>query len=152
MDVGFLIDVLTDKRKIIIAICLFIAGAIIIPNASSDKTSFKRAEIPTNLKGIKRAQLQYYSSFNTFVYCELYPGAPDRTTRMWEKEQSGGFEVLGWASDGDVRGSYMVDIIRGGEDFIVTGISDIDGDGVYATYVATKSTNPMSPITDLDIY
>ena len=38
-----------------------------------------------------------------------------------------------------------------GDDFVVIGVSDIDGDGVFATYTATKDTDPKAK-TDKGIY
>ena len=52
--------------------------------------------------------------------------------------------------NGDVRGSYMVSTTN--TNFTATGISDVDGDGVYATYQATKSENPNAPTTAPDVY
>jgi hypothetical protein len=51
-----------------------------------------------------------------------------------------------------VRGSYSVTVSPGGKDFLITGVSDVDSDGVYATYTATRSTNPDSPTTGQDVY
>ena len=68
---------------------------------------------------------------------------------MWNASESGGFQTLGWIPDGMVRGSYSVTTMA--DDFRAIGLSDIDGDGNYATYVATKSTSPMA-ITPPDVY
>ena len=35
--------------------------------------------------------------------------------------------------------------------FMITGVSDVDGDGNFATYVATKTMNPRL-ITPPDVY
>ena len=109
----------------------------------------KRAELTWNIRAIKTAQIAYDASFDTFVPADLYP-PKGPGLKDWEASKSGGFNVIGWQPDGQVRGSYKVDVA--GYDFTVTGIIDADGDGVYATYVATKSTNPMAPTTPLDVY
>ena len=127
-----------------------IVAAIAIPNFVSMQYKSKRAEIPMNLKSIKTAQIMYEQDFDTFVPAAMYPPYPTKTTNMWIKSASGGFEVIDFQPDGDVRGAYWVEVSA--NNFTATGISDVDGDGVYATYVATKSENPNSPITAPDIY
>ena len=125
-------------------------AAIAIPNFVSTQYKSKRAEIPMNLKAIKTAQIMYESNFDVLVDCDQYPYFPTKTTQQWRVSESGGFATIGWAPDGDVRGSYWVE--TNNYDFTAYGVSDVDGDGVYATYVATKSTNPNSPITGPDVY
>ena len=66
------------------------------------------------------------------------------------KASAGGFTTIGWAPDGEVRGSYAVTVTN--TDFNATGLSDVDGDSSVATYTCTKSTNPNSPTTNPDIY
>lgn len=127
-----------------------ILAAIAIPNFISMQYKSKRAEVPTTLKGIKSAQLAYDAEFDTFIDCDPYPYYPSKVFQDWTMSESGGFSVLGWMPDGGVRGSYWVEV--NGYDFTATGISDVDGDGIYATYVATKSMNPNSPITSPDVY
>lgn len=132
--------------------CLLTFAAISIPNFISMQYRAKRSEIPVNLKGIKTAQIQYEANFSEFVPCSRYPYSPSKASQEWDITSSGGFERIGWAPDQGVRGVYQVEVINGGRNFRATGISDIDGDGVYATYVATKSENPTSPITGPDVY
>lgn len=134
-----------------------IGAAIAIPNFVSMQYKSKRGEVPMNIKAIKTAQIQYESAYDVFVNCDEYPprswGAKE--ARPWITSQSGGFETLNWAPDGNVRGSYSV-TTTGGQgtprDFTIIGVIDADGDGVYATYTATKSTNPISPTTSADVY
>ena len=127
-----------------------IMAAIAIPNFVSMQYKSKRAEVPSNLKGIKTAQLAYEANFDTFVAASAYPGYPTKTTQRWVMSESGGFASMGWSPDGDVRGSYWVETTN--YNFRAFGISDVDGDGSYATYVATKSQNPNAPITGPDVY
>ena len=122
---------------------------------SPGQLKMKRGEVPSNMKAIKTSQLQYEANMNSFVKCAPYPfGTPGRDTKQWVKASSGGFETINWAPYGDVRGQYWVvtSESRNSNDFTIYGISDIDGDGVYATYTATKSTNPTAPITAPDVY
>ena len=70
-----------------------------------------------------------------------YFSLPSKERDAWDVPRSAGFKILGWTLDGDVRGFYSVTTTA--TDFRVMGTSDIDGDGVYATYIATKSTKPV---------
>lgn len=57
------------------------------------------------------------------------------TPRAW----AGGEEWsrLGWAPDGMVRGAYWVEVH--GDEVVVVGICDVDGDGEVAEYRAGTS-------------
>ena len=137
------------ELMIVVAI-IGILAAIAIPNFVTMQYKSKRSEVPTNLKGIKTAEIAYESNYDTFVTAAAYPGTPSKTTQTWTKTASGGFATMGWAPDGDVRGSYAVSTSN--TDFTATGLSDVDGDSTQATYLATKSTNANAPTTGADIY
>ena len=137
------------ELMIVVAI-IGILAAIAIPNFISMQYKAKRSEIPTNVKAIKAAQIQYESSNDVFVTCTAYPSSPTKTTQDWTKADAGGFTTIGWEPDGAVRGSYSV--TAGSTDFTAFGVSDVDGDGSNATYTATKSTNPTAPTTAADVY
>ena len=57
---------------------------------------------------------------------------------------------MGWAPDGEVRGSYKV-VSTSSTDFLVTCITDVDGDGKKATFTATKTNNVKMNTKD-DVY
>ena len=137
------------ELMIVVAI-IGILAAIAVPNFISMQYKTKRGEIPTNLKAIKTSEVAYESNFDVYVTCSAYPGSPTKTTQQWTKSSSGGFSTLGWTPDGDVRGSYQVATTT--TNFTATGLSDVDGDGTQATYVATKSENPNAPTTGPDVY
>jgi type IV pilus assembly protein PilA len=137
------------ELMIVVAI-IGILAAIAIPNFVSMQYKSKRGEIPLNLKGIKTAELAYESNFDVFVNATAYPGTPLKTTQAWVIASSGGFATLGWSPDGDVRGSYGVTSTS--QNFTATGLSDVDGDGSPASYIATKSQNPNAPTTLPDVY
>ena len=137
------------ELMIVVAI-IGILAAIAIPNFISMQYKAKRSEIPTNVKAIKAAQIQYESSNDQYVNCSAYPSTPTKTTQDWVKGDAGGFTTIGWEPDGAVRGSYGV--TAGSTDFTVSGVSDVDGDTDYATFTATKSTNPTAPTTAADVY
>ena len=137
------------ELMIVVAI-IGILAAIAIPNFVSMQYKSKRSEIPTNLKAIKTAEIAYESNFDVFVTASAYPATPTKTVQQWVGSASGGFQTLGWSPDGAVRGSYAV--VAATTDFAATGLSDVDGNSINATYTATKSNNPNAPTTAADIY
>jgi len=118
--------------------------AIAIPNYVAMQNRAKRAEVPSNIDGIKTAEMAYDAAFDQFIEIDRYhPDAwPGQALRPWRSGSP--YDTLGWAPDGEVRGSYKVSTAPfGASDFVVTGISDVDGDGVRASYTATKSINSV---------
>lgn len=102
----------------------------------------KRAEVPTNVDGIKVALLAYDAAFDSFVAAPAAPRALDQLTKEavpWVSNP--GFTQLGWAPDGDVRGVYWVEVNADGSDFVVYGAIDADGDGEPVIYRATRTEN-----------
>ena len=106
-------------------VVLGIVAAIAIPNFVSMQYKSKRAEIPTNLKSIKTAQIQYESNFDTYVPVARYPSSPTKTVQQWVVSESGGFEVLNFQPFSDVRGSYWVDVSPDGSNFTARTTSSI---------------------------
>ena len=133
----------------LLLVAMVMLAVVIVPNFINMGFKAKRAEVPLNLRTIKTAQMQYESQWKQFVPAKPYPPTPTKTTQRWEGGNSGGFKVLDWQPGGEVRGSYWVEVH--GEDFTAYGVSDLDGDGVYATYIATKSENPHL-ITTPNVY
>jgi len=130
-----------------------VVAAIAIPNFVMMQYRAKRAEVPANIDAIRTAELAYDASFDQFIEAPPAPVQPwevSKAARPWDWD-SPGFSTLGWAPDGMVRGSYWVEVVDGGRDFVVYGVSDIDGDGMAATYSATKSINPTL-LTSSDVY
>jgi type IV pilus assembly protein PilA len=122
---------------------LFLCGilaAIAIPNFVDMQYRAKRAEVPSNVDGIKTAQIAYDAAFDTYV--EIRSFKPSSSVGKEQQDWRGGtrFDTLGWGPDGKVRGAYKV-VSRGSMDFRVTGICDVDGDGSQAQFTATKSIN-----------
>ena len=138
------------ELMIVVAI-IGILAAIAVPNFVSMQYRSKRAEIPSNVDGIKTAQIAYDAAFDTYIdVATLYPDpTPDKSQRAWPSGSN--FDTLGWSPDGKVRGSYKV-LAATSTDFEVTGICDVDGDGTNATYTATKSLNSTYKHTNDNIY
>ena len=108
------------------------------------------AEVPRMLKAIKTAQIMYMQDYDVYVRCAAYPPKASTEPQHWDHQNSGGFKVIDFRPSSEVRGSYMVSTTS--YNFTAVGIIDVDGDGVYATYVATKTENPNNPITPSDVY
>jgi len=137
---------------IVLMCVLVVSGAtnFLIEQNNQMVISAKRTELKVNTNGIRLSQLAYYQQYGSYVECTPYPRHPGKATQQWETHQSGGFQVIDWAPYGDVRGSYSVSLSE--EGFTVMGISDVDGDGVYATYIATKEQEAEKPQTPRDVY
>jgi type IV pilus assembly protein PilA len=126
------------ELMIVVAI-IGILAAIAIPNFVDMQYRAKRAELPSNVDGIKTAELAYEASFDQFVrQSSFHPNAsPNKQQRAWTSGSN--FDTLGWAPDGNVRGSYVVNTNT--TDFNALGDCDVDGDGSTAAYSATKTLN-----------
>ena len=104
-------------------------------------------ELPVNLRAIRAAQSRYDSTFDVWKDADIYPPSSGEKPAEWDKDKAGGFTELGWEPEETaVFGSYWVTSTQ--TNYTVYGISDLDGDGEYATYTATKSVSPtkITPI------
>ena len=132
------------ELMIVVAI-IGILAAIAIPNFISMQAKSKRAEVPSNVDGIKTAELAYDASFDAYVDAptDSPTGAGNKAQIAWSAGHDAGFDTLGWSPDGDVRGLYRVDADNSSSPatFTVTGTSDVDGDGNSANYTASPSKN-----------
>ena len=126
------------ELMIVVAI-IGILAAIAIPNFVAMQLKSKRSELPGNTNGIKTSELAYDAAFDAYVACSESPSTTqDKTAHAWV--DAGGFTSIGWAPDGNVRGTYKV-VLSGTTDFVITSTGDVDGDNVDAIYTATTSTN-----------
>ena len=129
------------ELMIVVAI-IGILAAIAIPNFVAMQYRAKRSEVPSNVDGIKTAELAYDAAFDTFVQnAGFHPdSSPGKKQRDWNPGSA--FDTLGWGPDGQVRGSYKI-VSTSTTDFLVTGIADVDGDAVQSSFTATKSINAV---------
>jgi hypothetical protein len=116
-----------------------------------------RAEAPSNVKAIKDAELIIDAETDAFVSAKAHPSqmSPPKNAVSWNGGNAG-FNNLYWKPSGDVRGVYSVSTTASssrtpGGDFKITGRIDCDGDGVEATYTATKSIN-VTRTTPEDVF
>ncbi len=98
-----------------------------------------RSEAWENVEGIRTAQLAYAAAFDQYVDCrEPTPRPVAALTRKpspWVNRPC--WEALGWKPDGDVRGTYWIEV--GGGSFTVHGLLDADQNGVPA-HVTVSAT------------
>ena len=130
------------ELMIVVAI-IGILAAIAVPTFGVMQYRAKRAEVPSNVDGIKTAEMGYEAAFDRFLTASDHPGAGgiSKKTVDWAGGNAD-YQKLGWAPDGDVRGSYVVvTTTSGSSDFTVTGVADVDNNGTDCKYTATKSVN-----------
>ena len=136
------------ELMIVVAI-IGILAAIAIPNFVSMQYRAKRAEVPSNVDGIKTAQMAYDAAFDEYIQVSsFFPGSVGKAQIPWPSGSN--FDTLGWSPDGRVRGSYKV-TTTSTTDFLVTGIADVDGDGNQSSYTSRKSINAVMT-SDNDVY
>ena len=130
------------ELMIVVAI-IGILAAIAVPNFVAMQYRAKRAEVPSNVDGIKTAELAYDAAFDAFVQQTAYiPTAPpDKTQQVWPSSGTG-FATIGWAPDGNVRGQYQLRS-NGTTGFTVDGRCDVDNDNTNATFSATRDSNSV---------
>ncbi|MBM4367197.1 MAG: prepilin-type N-terminal cleavage/methylation domain-containing protein [Deltaproteobacteria bacterium] len=120
------------ELMIVVAI-IGILAAIAIPNFVAMQYKAKRAEVPSNVDGIKTAEIAYEAQFDSFISASEAPsGGGNKAPTTWAG--GSGFDTLGWAPDGSVRGVYSVTAAT--DSFTVQGWCDVDGDGDKVTYQA----------------
>ena len=119
--------------------------SIAIPNYISMASRAKRAELPTMVEAIRTAQLARHTGTGRFIACGNEMGARaelvgDGGKRARDFNSAGDpcWDELGWEPEGQVRGAYWVEVTASGDDFKVTGLLDVDADGEYAIFVATR--------------
>ena len=137
------------ELMIVVAI-IGILAAIAIPNFVAMQLKAKRSELPSNVDGIKTAEIAYEAAFDAYVDAAAKPGSVAKTPRDWTVTTDN-FSLIGWKPDGGIRGSYAV-ANAGATDFTVLGSCDVDGDGVLADYSATVSINTTLSATDQNVY
>ncbi|MFZ5478335.1 MAG: type IV pilin protein [Myxococcota bacterium] len=132
------------ELMIVVAI-IGILAAIAIPNFIAMQHKAKRSEVPSNVDGIKTAEISYDAAFDAYVSAAASPsGTPNKSFRDWTGSTD--WTTLGWRPDGQVRGNYAV--AQSTTDFTVTGSCDVDGDTSLANYSATTSINATLDSTD----
>ncbi len=143
------------ELMIVVAI-IGILAAIAIPNFLAMQLRAKRAELPSNLDGIRTAEKAYQAEWDSFTSAIATPATP--SGRAQTTFAAGGytsFDMLGWVADGKVRGSYSVSGSGGAafsaDAFTATGLADVDGDGTNSTYTCNR-TEKSSMLSANNVY
>jgi len=137
------------ELMIVVAI-IGILAAIAIPNFTKMQLKSKRAEVPGNVDAIKTAEMAYDAAYDAFINAADNPGSVGKSAQAFDTTATD-YKRLSWVPDGEVRGSYAV-TGASNTDFLVTGRSDVDGDGSEATYTNTLSTNTTLTSGHEDVY
>ncbi|HCH61199.1 MAG TPA: dolichyl-phosphate-mannose--protein mannosyltransferase, partial [Deltaproteobacteria bacterium] len=87
------------ELMIVVAI-IGILAAIAIPNFVRMQYRAKRSELPSNVDGIKTAQLAYDAAMDTYIQnASFHPdSSPGKKQRDWNAGSA--FDTLGWGPDG----------------------------------------------------
>lgn len=134
----------------ILVALLCIVAAIGVPNFIEMQYRAQRAEVPTNIEGIRVAALAYRAA-NGSLRSEAAPqpdATPGNRLRPWKTGSH--FDAIGWRPEGNVRGSYTLTATEDGT-FSVKGFCDVDANGMRANFEAI-SDGTVKQLTDSDVY
>ena len=134
----------------ILVALLCVAAAIGVPNFIEMQYRAQRAEVPTNIEGIRVAAVAYRAENGTINSESVTrPDAnPGNRLRPWKGGPQ--FDALGWRPDGEVRGSYTLATTQQGT-FSVKGFCDVDGNGRRANFEVDSQGN-VYQLTHSDVY
>jgi len=121
-------------------IVLAVLLSIVVPKYLSARYSDLRDEMLPQIEEIKQLELAYFAKHGEYLAVSPYLAAPMGRKYPWKSEDAGLFNELCFSPDIETRCSFSVVITE--DDFQVIGISDVDGDAILATYIATKDTEP----------
>ena len=127
-----------------------IVAAIGVPNFIEMQYRAQRAEVPTNIDGIRAAAMAYQSAHGRVMAEEIpRPDAfPGNRERPWKAGTR--FDELGWEPEGTVRGSYSISTTSP-QEYRIKGYCDVDGNGVQAVYTATSAEGAQAQ-TQASVY
>ncbi len=132
-------------------VLLAVVLALTLPNLLSRQERTIRAELAPNLNGIRAAEIAHFAAYNAYVVVE--PAVPREVANLDEQraEWPAGtaFDKLGWAPASTPYGTYWVE--SKGDDFVVHGMVDGDGDDTPAHYTATKDIS-ATMVTDPGVF
>lgn len=133
------------ELMIVVAV-LAVLSALAVGNYRNYKYKAARAELLTNVNGIRVAQASYEAGFGTYV-TELAPqpdNTPGKARRAWVTGTV--FDTIAWYPDGDVFGSYTTEDL--GTDFSANGYTDVDTDAVLAQATGSVAVVPFLATPD----
>jgi type IV pilus assembly protein PilA len=113
------------ELMIVVAI-IGILAATAIPNFIFFQLRSKTGEAKTNLAAIRTAQEGYYAEFGSYVSEPVGRGG-NFTTQKQPWPLGSGFDVLGWAPEGDVYFRYTALSVAPSE-WAASAVGNLDGD------------------------
>lgn len=131
----------TIIELMITAALIGVLAAIAIPSFMSYQLRTKRSEAMTNLAGIGRTQIAFYSNAGVYFPAPPMPGSvPEPRPRAWTASADTWFAPLGWRPEGHVYFDYdtYTDLDSGGacgctgDCFTASAYGNIDGDGAIS--------------------
>ena len=143
------------ELMIVVAIVGLLA-AVAIPNFLNMQLRTRRAEIPTNVDGIRTAEQAYHAEWDSYTTAWFTPAdLPGRQRAVFDSTYIDMWRLLGWAPDGTVYAMYEVDTVGGGDadgdSFFANAYGDIDGDGNLTWYAADHERN-VYMVSDNDFF
>ena len=150
------------ELMIVVAI-IGILAAIAIPNFVAMQLRSKRSEMPTNVEGIRTAELAYFNQSDTFVTCSQVPsdgyaqGAPKDIGNL----SGTGFDTIGWAPDGKVYAQYQSEAAgqvlekrqsSNGPGFDVIAVADIDQDASTVSITGNRDSKPRDFLPNVNTF
>ena len=129
---------------------LCILAAVGVPNFIEMQYRTQRAEVPTNLEGIRVAAIAYRAAHGQILSEEIpRPDAfPGKRERPWREGSR--FDALGWEPEGRVRGSYTLMATTVGT-FKVKGFCDVDDNGTQAIFEVSADGDVLA-LTDSEVF
>jgi type IV pilus assembly protein PilA len=127
----------------ITAALIGVLAAIAVPSFMTYQLRTKRSEAMTNLSGIARTQISYYSTSGDYFFAAPMPGSvPIPNPRRWTASADAAFGPLGWRPEGHVYFDYDTNTNAGplgpcgpgcaGDCFTASAYGNIDGDGTMS--------------------
>ena len=160
------------ELMIVVAI-IGILAAIAIPNFVAMQLRSKRSEMPTNVEGIRTAELAFFNQYDHFVSCSPMPsdgyaqGAPKDIGDLTDT----GYDTIGWAPDGKIYAQYLViadlnldDLppmeqrssgnrqSSTGPTFDVSAVADIDQDGSTVSINGGRDIKPRDFLPNVNTF
>ena len=139
------------ELMIVVAIMAILASLAIQAFYGALVWKTKTSEATANLSAIRTGEEAYRSENDVYLSAGAYPAAvPPASGILWADTEATGFKDIGFAADGIVRFSYTVTATAptavAPAYFTATANSDMDDDGISATYVV--SNNPAETAVD----
>ena len=120
------------ELMIVVAI-IGILAAIAIPNFVRFQLKAKTSEGKVNVAAIRTAEEAYFSEFGSYVAGAISPAANGGTTKT-SFVDVGGFNIVGWAPEGQVYFNYEVVISANATGYVADAGADIDGNGTAQSW------------------